>query len=74
MFGRKQQRGGPQFTTNPALEKEFNLLENFAPLCINKCLIQDEIEKDLQHEEKVCIGKCMDRSYEYLRILENTRK
>ncbi len=70
MFGRKQQKGGGnQFSVNPALEKEFNLLENFSDVCISKCLFQNDLEKDVSHEEKVCISKCMDRGYEYLRII-----
>ena len=72
MLGRKPQRN--QFAANPAFEKDFNLLENFSTVCINKCFLQEDIEKDLAHEEKICLGKCLDRGYEYLRMVENSKK
>jgi hypothetical protein len=50
------------------LDKEFNLLENFSTICVNKCITAN-LEQDVDHGEKICIGKCMDRAYEYLRIL-----
>lgn len=73
MFGKKKQQRGPEISFNPALEKEFNLLENFSTLCINKCIPDDAIEKDFLHGEKICVAKCLDRGFEYLRILQNSR-
>jgi hypothetical protein len=67
MLGRKNQKS-PQFASNSALDKEFNLLENFSTICVNKCITAN-LEQDVDHGEKICIGKCMDRAYEYLRIL-----
>lgn len=67
MLGRKPQTG--YHTVNSTLEKEINLLENFSTICVNKCINSNEIERDLAHGEKACIGKCLDRGYEYLRIV-----
>jgi hypothetical protein len=71
MFGRKQKQNNLAFS--PEVEKNLNLFQNFSSLCVNKC-ITDEIEVDISHDEKKCIAKCLDRGYEYLRILENQRK
>ena len=39
------------------------LLSNFTDICIKKCLIN--IESDLNEDEKKCLGKCIDRAYDY---------
>ena len=70
MFGRKRSNE-PQI--NPALEREFSLLENFSNVCVNKCISNEHLERDLEHEDKICIARCLDRSYEYMRLLKNTK-
>lgn len=71
MFGSRPKQNNLSFT--PETERSLNLAENFSTICVNKC-ITDQIELDLNNDEKKCIAKCLDRGYEYLRILDNTRK
>ncbi len=44
MFGRKK---APEMQVNPALEREFSLLENFSRVCVNKCIDNEHLERDL---------------------------
>ena len=47
MFGQRRSKE-PQI--NPALEKDFSLIENFSNICVNKCITNEQLERDLKHD------------------------
>jgi len=49
------------------------LLKNYSDICIRKCFIPNQIEFDLAESEKLCLAKCIDRAYDYLKITENAK-
>lgn len=52
---------------------EMNLLYNFSTVCVDKCLLPKQVEDDLSHSEKMCLGMCIDRASDYLRITERVK-
>ena len=61
----------PPITKETSLE--IRLLKNFSDVCINKCIQSQAIEDDLTKDEKLCLGKCIDRAHDYLRIVNNVK-
>ncbi|KAM3128929.1 hypothetical protein pb186bvf_018986 [Paramecium bursaria] len=44
------------------------LVETYYKQCINTCIT--EYDKPLSGQEKLCLAKCIDRSYDSLRLME----
>ena len=49
---------------------DVHLLRSFSEICVKKCTAEKGVEEDLSTTEKICLGKCIDRGYDYLRIVE----
>ena len=54
-------------------ELEIHILKNFSDICLKKCMIPNQKEDDLSKPEKLCLGKCLDRAHDYLRIIEKVK-
>ena len=72
MFGRSSKKQ-TQIVAGSTEDVEFNLLQNFTDICLKKCLKKTEIEEDLNMNEKACLGKCIDRAYDYLKVTEKVK-
>lgn len=70
MFSKKKQE---KAVIPKESELEINILENFSDICVRKCVFGNHIENDLIDSEKKCLAKCIDRSYDYLRITERAK-
>ena len=62
-----------QKTISREAELEMHLLSNFSNICIKKCFMPSHNEDDLSKDEKICLGKCIDRGYDYLRMLDRKK-
>ena len=72
MFGRSGKKQ-TQINAGSADDIDFNLLQNFSDICLKKCLKKPNMEEDLNLDEKTCLGKCIDRAYDYLKVTDKVK-
>lgn len=64
----KKQQPQPTFTINDKEMITVKLLSNYTTVCAKACLV--DFNSGLGQTEKKCLAKCIDRSADYLKLVQ----